>query len=137
MKIELSQSLVHAIAKECAEAVHGMMVQMHLRRSWGIWENGDLSNPYVQRAYQRQQLDDIRAAVRSIEDPWDRRSFVTAVKYLLAKICEERGTHRQWQDYIASVKRAKAEHDANQPKLPPPILEPGISTYHQSPIANH
>lgn len=129
MKIELKSDLMYCVAEHCAEIVHGHMVQMHLRRSWGIWEDGALPNIYENRPFQRDQLNEIRAAVRSIKNHWDRRQFCLTLKFLLNKICSDKHTHRKWQDYIASVKQAKAEHDANQPKLPPPILERGISTH--------
>ena len=117
MKMEITGSLMFAVAEQCVDIIHGQIVQMHLRRSWGIWEDGSKENPYALRDYQKEQLREVQAVVRSIdiskpEDSYERRAFCRTLRYLLNKKCEERGTHRKWQDYVASVRAAKAEHDA-------------------------
>ena len=122
MKLEISGSLMFTVAEHCVEVIHSHMVQMHLRRSWGIWEDATGENPYPLRDYQKQAMQEVQAVVRSIdistpEDSYERRSFCRSLRFLLNKKCEEKGTARKWQDYIASVKAAKAAHDANQPKF--------------------
>lgn len=121
MKLEISGGLMFAVQERCVEVIHSHIVQMHLRRSWGIWEDAAGENPYTLRDFQKQAMQEVQAVVRSIdisriEDTYERRSFCRTLRFLLNKKCEERGTQRKWQDYIASVKAAKAAHDANQPK---------------------
>jgi len=113
MKIKLSSGLQYAVASECASIVHSLMVNMHLRRSWGIWEDGTQPNLHDLPQWRRDELQGVRAAVRSIRDKFERRVFVMQIKHVLKTICEERGTTRKWQDYVEGVKRAKADHDEN------------------------
>ena len=121
MKLEISGSLIFAVQEQCVEVIHSHMVQMHLRRSWGIWEDSTGENPYPLHDYQKQAMQEVQAVVRSIdisapENSYERRAFCRTLRFLLNKKCEEKGTARKWQDYVASVKAAKAAHDANQPK---------------------
>ena len=121
MKLEISGGLMFTLAEQCVNVIHGHMVQMHLRRSWGIWEDATSENPYTLRDYQRQAMQEVQALVRSInissiENAYERRSFCRTLRFLLNKLCAEKGTARKWQDYVASVKAAKAAHDASQPK---------------------
>ncbi len=120
MKLEISGSLMFIVAEHCVNVIHGHMVQMHLRRSWGIWEDAAGENPYLLLDFQKQAMQEVQAVVRSIdisspENSYERRSFCRTLRFLLNKMCAEEGTARKWQDYIASVKEAKAKHDANQP----------------------
>lgn len=116
MKIKLSSSLQYCVAEHCAGTIHAHVVQMHLRRSWGIWEAAEEACPYALHDYQREEIQAVRAAVRSIRDPYERRSFVLTLKFIFNKLCEEKGTARKWQDYIASVRAAHAEHEARKLK---------------------
>ncbi len=112
MKIEISELEAITLAESFASHIHGFVVQMHLRRTWGIWEDGTTPNPYVNREYQVEQLKRIRRAIRSIRNPWDRKSFVLAVKFCFQKMRTEKCTTIKWQDYVESVKQACADHDA-------------------------
>ena len=120
MKLEISGGLMFAVAEHCVSVIHGHIVQMHLRRSWGIWEDAATENPYALRDYQKESLREVQALVRSIditgiENAYERRSFCRTLRYLLNKMREEKRTATKWQDYVASVRQAKADHDANQP----------------------
>lgn len=121
MKLEISGGLMFSVAEHCVNVIHGHIVQMHLRRSWGIWESAASENPYALRDYQKEAMKEVQALVRSIdisapENSYERRAFCRTLRLLLNKTCEEKRTDRKWQDYVTSVRQAKADHDANQPK---------------------
>lgn len=118
MKIEISDSDLCGVAQAFAENIHASVVTMHLRRSWGIWEPIAKPNIFCDSTIDKDRIQRIRVALASINDQWDRRQLVFMIKTLFQKLRQEKGTHAKWQDYIARVRVAKAEHAANQPKQP-------------------
>jgi len=114
MKIELDNSMVHAVAKEFANFVHGRVVQRHLKSSWGIWEDGALPCLYLEQPWERERLNAMRRAIRSIKDPWERRAFIHQVRFLFQRQRIEQGTLPRWQDSLALTHRAHASYVAEQ-----------------------
>jgi GNAT superfamily N-acetyltransferase len=72
-RIELDDMDLLILAEDFARRIHGVVVQMHLRCSWGIWESAAEPNLYVLQEYQRDGIGRIRAALRSIKNPDARR----------------------------------------------------------------
>lgn len=114
MKVEINGSQIFDLAEDFSEAIHSRVVQMHLRKSWGIWEDGALPNPYLNDPWQDESLQNLQRTIRSIRDPYERRSFIHTVKVLFKKKRDEKRGAARWQDYVTSVRAAHAEHEARR-----------------------
>jgi hypothetical protein len=111
MKIEISDSMRFELANYCASEIHAAVTEMHLRVTRGIWPSDVPESPFF-KVLAAGNIRDIRAAVHSIADEYERRDFVFTIKFLFKKQREENHTTVKWQDYVASVKAVYAEHCA-------------------------
>ena len=105
MKITIpatSTFLGDALAKECAQIIYGRVVEMHLRRSWGLSPSDQGTCPYG--TFPDDSFAEVKAAISSISNSLDRINFVASVRFHFQKIRDEWGIHVKWQDYVASVK---------------------------------
>jgi hypothetical protein len=100
MKIELSHQDMHLMAGHYAADILWAVHEQHARLL-----NGDAAG----WAYIRERIQAIRATVRSIEDPWDRRSFVISIGYLFKELRKEKGTFIRGRDYVAKVRAYEAQ----------------------------
>ena len=123
MKMEIDGSMRFELAEYCAGVIHSHIVQMHLRRSWGLrGDEAGKPNPYGLSAWQRENMSGVQAAVRSIDDMWDRRMFVRTIKQCLGRKMEAGGTDRNWMDYVkkvASVNDVTSQAGRAVPCTPP------------------
>ena len=104
MKIETNSSMLFALAEYCAGVIHSHIVNMHLRRSWGLrGDEAGKPSPYALSAWQRENMAGVQEAVRSIDDQWERRTFVRMIKKCLDQELEASGTDRNWMNYVLSV----------------------------------
>jgi hypothetical protein len=113
MKIEISDSMRFELANYCAAKIHAAVTEMHLRVTRGIWPSDVPQSPFF-KVLAAGNIRDIRAAVHSIKDEYERRDFVSTIKFLFKKQREESHTEAKWQDYVASVKSAYAGHCAKK-----------------------
>lgn len=96
MKIDLDRMTCFAIAERFAHEIYSHMISRRLARV-----EVPLAGDYT-------PVPDIRAAVASIGDKWERRKFIGDIRFHFALIRQERQTPPRWQDYVASVRRAAA-----------------------------
>ena len=113
MKIELSMCLALDLAKACAKEIHGRVVQMHLKASWGIHPSDAGECPY--KPFRGDSYQEVQAAIRSIQDPLERRLFIGMVQGYFLELRAEKGTEPKWQDYVASVKAHAASLRGSTP----------------------
>ena len=108
MKIKLSTQQMVVMAEEFAKEIHGEVVLMHLRRSWGSHPWDEIRECIYDRE-KSQGFRDVQEAIRSVTDRLDRINLVAQVRFHFNRLCAERGTHRKWQDYVVSVQRHAQE----------------------------
>ena len=94
MTITLSHQQTFVLAKMIAEDIHTLVITRNLRLV------GDFPGS---AKFDRDQLAEIRASIHSITDPWERRSFIGDIKFLLKGIRKEKGTHIRGRDFVAQV----------------------------------
>jgi len=104
VKTNIGSQLQHLIAMEFADWIHGVVVNMQLRASFGIHPTDTDPSIYTRQSYQEDRIKEIRAFVRGIRDPFTRRIFIHQVGYLFKALRARRGTHPKYQDYVASVR---------------------------------
>jgi hypothetical protein len=93
MTITLNHQQKFVLAETLAHTVHFLVTNRNLR----------LINQLPDSSFDREIINSIRAAVASIPDRYDRRSFAGDIKWHLAKIRKERGTEVRGRDYVARV----------------------------------
>lgn len=100
MKIELSRAQSFTLTHDFAQTMHHQLIELHLRaidKIDGRDVPRDLAGLFAQ------ERADLRAAIASIEDAWDRRDFVLNVRHLFHKLRAERGTEPTSRAYVAKV----------------------------------
>lgn len=104
MKTNIGSQLQHIVANEFADWIHGVVVNMQLRASFGIHPTDTDPSIYARQSFQEDRIKEIRAFVRGIRDPWERRTFIYQVGYLFKSLRARRGTCPKFQDYVAGVR---------------------------------
>jgi hypothetical protein len=100
MNITLTNSQAFALAEKFAGEIHSEVVARHLRLAGFAGVHSCLG-----------WTADVRKAIRSIEDRWDRRAFVADIRYHFQRIREARGTQIRGRDYAAKVRAFEASQE--------------------------
>jgi hypothetical protein len=97
MNITLTNSQAFALAEKFAGEIHSEVVARNLRLA-------GFADTHTCLGW----TAEVRKALRSIEDRWDRRAFVSDIRYHFQKIREARGTQIRGRDYVAKVRAYEA-----------------------------
>lgn len=110
MRIKISEQASLALAEYYADRVHAAVVSMHLRVSSTEAERAEY--PSLYNSGRSEYIAEIRAAVCSIRDPFQRRDFVSRIRYHFKKLREQHLTEPRWQNYKASVEAYRSQKEA-------------------------
>jgi len=110
MKVEISDMMGWHLQQWCAEQIHAAVVSMQLRVSATPEEKRD--HPAVYNSGMLYAIPQIRALLRSIKSPFDRRSFAHGIGYRFKALRQEHGTLVKWQEYKALVESYRASQQA-------------------------
>lgn len=91
IRITLGDAYAFKLTEIFARDIHADLVRRQLNRTGHICPPG--REPYALR---------VRAAIVSISQG-DRKQFIASLQWAFDKICDERGTHRRWQNHVAQV----------------------------------
>ncbi len=96
MTINLSGMQQHTLAKSFAGAVHANLISLHIEAVAKMDGKPQTDSWY-------NEIAEMRKAIGSIEDKWERKSFVGTVRYLFHEMRRARGTEPTTRAYIANV----------------------------------
>lgn len=110
MNITITDYQALSLAEHFANVIHAEVINMQLRVTWGIWPvDLEHAKPTAEKQI---TYSEMQAAIRSIKNPSERRMFILQVRRYFTSKCMAHGTRRKWQDYVAGVTAAYADHKA-------------------------
>jgi hypothetical protein len=98
MKLEIGDHLAFLLAKDCAETVRARVFEQH-RILLGEQEAFAPPSSYADAWLE------MRALVRSFQTDWERKGFVSLVKFLFQDDRKERGYPIRGRDHVRAVIR--------------------------------
>ena len=100
MKIDLDQMTAFAVAERFALDIYTHMLGRRLAHV-----EVPLQSDYT-------PIPEIRMAVKSITDRYERRRFISDIRYHFHNHRLKQGTPARWQDYVQAVRKHEAERAA-------------------------
>lgn len=98
MKIELGDCFTFRLASIFAATVLAMVCRLHLRASGALAAGSEVIS---------EEYREMRAAIRSIPPGWERRQFISHIRFMFAKLRDEAGYHVTTRAYVESVEDHK------------------------------
>lgn len=100
VRIELGHPIAFLLARLLAEELHGTLISLHLR---ALARHDGLPEPVSWDLFGENRRA-LRAALASIKDRQQRRSFIGSVRYCFHKMRDEIGTEPTSRAYVAKVR---------------------------------
>lgn len=106
MNITLTSMQAHSLAEQFAKVILGRVHSQHLALVDPHFRGTDRLMP-VDLSF-----DEMKSAIRSIADRYERRAFVGAIRFHFDLLRKERDTDIRGRDYVARVENYRRQQEA-------------------------